>query len=119
MLVTVSRVLRWFAAVVVTLVAFAAGTWVAGAIVLPHLVANQADRWVIAAGCGVAVAALAAMWGYRCATPEAADAPDARGPAEPVVPAAGERSISVSGNLGGIASTGDNMVNVQGQAAKE
>jgi hypothetical protein len=118
-LVTVSKVLRWFVAVVVSLLAFAVGTWVAGAIVLPHLVADHADRWVIAAGCGVAVAALAAMWGYRYATADAADAPDARESAEPVVPAAGERSISVSGNLDGIASTGDNTVNIQGQAAKE
>lgn len=116
---TVSKVVRWFVAVVVTLLAFAVSTWVAGAIVLPHLVADHADRWVIAAGCGVAVAALAAMWGYRYATAEAADAPDACRPADLVVPAAGERSISVSGNLGGIASTGDNTVNVQGQAAKE
>ncbi|MGO8961941.1 MAG: hypothetical protein ACLQFR_31900 [Streptosporangiaceae bacterium] len=67
----------------------------------------------------VAVAALAAMWGYRYATAEAADAPKADSPAEPAVPTAGERSISVSGNLDGIASTGDNAVNVQGQAAKE
>ncbi|MGO8961940.1 MAG: hypothetical protein ACLQFR_31895 [Streptosporangiaceae bacterium] len=47
-----SRVLRWFVAIVVTLVAFAVGTWVAGAIVLPHLVTDHGDRWVIAAGCG-------------------------------------------------------------------
>jgi len=118
-LVTVSKVLRWFVAVVVTVVAFAVGTWTAGALVLPHLVTDHADRWVIAAGCGVAVAALAATWGYRFATAEAAEAPDVRGHAEPTMPAAGERSISVSGNLGGIASTGDNAVNIQGQAAKE
>ncbi len=111
--------MRWFVAVVVTVAAFVVGTWVAGAIVLPHLVADHADRWVIAVGCGVAVAALAAMWGYRYATAEAVDSPDDRGPAEPVVPAAGERSISVRGNLGGIASTGDNAVSIQRQAAKE
>ena len=116
---TVSRVLRWFVAILVTLAAFAVGTWAAGAIVLPHLVTDHGDRWVIAAGFGVAVAALAAMWGYRYATAEAADAPKADRPAEPVVPTAGERSISVNGNLDGIASTGDNAVNVQRQAAKK
>ena len=111
-----SRVLRWSVAIMVTLVAFAAITWAAGAVVLPHLIADHGDRWVIAAGCGVALAALAATWGYRYATAEAAGAPKAVRPAEP---APGERSISVNGNLSGIASTGDNALNVQGQAAKE
>jgi hypothetical protein len=115
----VSKVFRWFAAIVVTLAAFAVGTWVAGAIVLPHVISDHGDRWVIAAGCGVAVAALAAMWGYRYATAEPTDAPKAAGSAEPVVPAVGERSINVNGNLDGIASTGDNAWNVQGRTAKE
>jgi hypothetical protein len=118
-LVAVSKVLRWFVAGVLTVAAFTVGTWVAGAIVLPHLVADHADRWVIAVGCGAAVTALAAMWGYRYATAEAADAPKTDRPTGPTASAAGERSISVAGNLGGIASTGDNAVNVQGQAAKE
>ena len=113
--------LRWLVAGVVTLMVFAVCTWLAGAVVLPHLLRDHGDRWVIAAGCGVALAALAGLGAYRYATARAAGTSGERGTAEPepVVSGAGERSISVGGDLDGIASTGDNSVNVQRQAARE
>lgn len=59
--------LRWAVAVVVTIAAFAAATWICGAFVLPR---DGGVRWGIAGGLGVAVAALAALWGHSYATSE-------------------------------------------------
>ena len=58
--------LRWVVAVVVTIAAFAAATWVCGAFVLS--MRDGGVRWGIAGGLGVAVAALAALWGHSYAT---------------------------------------------------
>lgn len=67
---------RWSVAVLVTVAAFAVGTWVSGAIVLPGTVKDPAIRWSIAAAFGVAVAALAALWGHSFSTREqASDTP--------------------------------------------
>jgi hypothetical protein len=112
-----SRFWRWCVAVVVTVGAFGLCSWVSGAVALPYLVADHADRWVIAAGCGVAVAALAAAWGYGYATAPLDLVRDGL-PGQPSALAGGERSISVGGNLNGIASTGDNAVNSQARAAE-
>jgi hypothetical protein len=60
--------LRWAVAVLVTIAAFAAATWVCGAFVLP--MHDGGVRWGIAGGLGVAVAALAALWGHSYATAE-------------------------------------------------
>lgn len=58
--------LRWAVAVMVTIAAFAAATWICGAFVLP--MRDGGVRWGIAGGLGVAVAALAALWGHSYAT---------------------------------------------------
>jgi hypothetical protein len=62
------QALRWAVAVLVTIAAFAVATWVCGAFVLP--MRDGAVRWGIASGLGVAVAALAALWGHSYATAE-------------------------------------------------
>jgi hypothetical protein len=100
---------------VVTMAVFALCTWVAGAVVLPHLISDHTDRWALAAASGVALAGLAGMGGYRYATAEAEEATDVHGPTKPPVAPHGERSISISGDQNGIASTGDNAVNLQGR----
>ena len=112
------RFLRWCAALVATMAAFALITWVAGTVVLPHLISDHTDRWGVAAACGVAVAAAAAAWGNWFATRPASGEPD-HGVTGPGPSAAGPRSISVTGNLDGIASTGDNAVNTQVREGKE
>jgi hypothetical protein len=61
-------VLRWSVAVLVTIAAFAAATWTCGAFVLT--MRDSAVRWGIAGGAGVAVAALAALWGHSYASAE-------------------------------------------------
>jgi hypothetical protein len=61
-----SPTLRWAVAVLVTITAFAAATWVCGAFVRP--MRDGGARWGIAGGLGVAVAALAALWGHSYAT---------------------------------------------------
>jgi hypothetical protein len=99
---------RWLVAGAVTLAVFAAGAAGAGVLVLPHLMKSGADRWVVAAGVGVAVAALAALWGVSFARGESSDRP-----ADPAV--AGDRSIIVTGpgGISGQAATGDGAVNIQ------
>jgi len=59
---------RWAVAVLVTIAAFAVATWICGAFVLP--MHDDGVRWGIAGGLGVAVAALAALWGHSYATAE-------------------------------------------------
>lgn len=61
------KVARWSAATLVTMAAFAVGTWLCGAVILDHLLKDPAVRWGIASGLGVAVAALAALWGHSFA----------------------------------------------------
>ena len=55
-------VARWLVAVVVTVAAFGVSLWLCGALLLPLVLKSGADRWVVAAGLGVAVAALTALW---------------------------------------------------------
>jgi hypothetical protein len=63
--------LRWTVAAGVTIAAFTAATWTSGALVLPALkMHDPAIRWGIAGALGVAVAALAALWGHFYATGE-------------------------------------------------
>jgi len=94
-------------AVVVTVAAFGVSLWVCGALLLPLWLKSGADRWVVAAGLGVAVAALAALgcasWAGQSGPPSSSDS--SSGP--------GKRSISAGGDISGIASTGDGTTNVQ------
>jgi hypothetical protein len=80
---------RWTAAAAVTIAAFAAATSICGALVLPALkVHDPAVRWGIAGGLGVAVAALAALWGasYATAEPHQPQPGPTPGSASPVPP---------------------------------
>jgi hypothetical protein len=107
----VGRAVRWGAAGLVTAAAFGVVTWVAGAFLLPLVMTSSADRWVVAAGLGVAVAALAGLWGQSWATrePPAGPAAAAAAPAA----AGGARSVTAAGDITGIASTGDGATNTQ------
>jgi len=101
-----SRAGRWLVAVVVIVAAFGVSLWICGALLLPLWLKSGADRWVVAAGLGVAVAALAAVgcasWAGR-SDDESSDS--SSGPRK--------RSISAGGDISGIASTGDDTTNVQ------
>jgi hypothetical protein len=57
------RKTRWLVAFGVTAVVFAVSLWVSGALLLPLWVKSDSDRWVIASSLGVALAALAGLWG--------------------------------------------------------
>jgi hypothetical protein len=108
-----SRVARWCVAVLVTVAAFGVAAWVSGALLLPAVMRSGADRWVVAAGLGVAVAALAALWGHSWAARDDGDG-GTGGPAGAARRAAqGERSIAAGGDITGIASTGDDATNTQ------
>jgi hypothetical protein len=89
----------------VAIAAFGAATWLSGAFFLPLVMKSGADRWVVAAGFGVAVAALAALWGQSWVARATQD--------EPRTAAAGQRSITAAGDISGIASTGDDATNTQ------
>ncbi len=95
------RAVRWCLAGLVVVAAFGAATWVSAVFLLPPVIKSEADRWVVAAGLGVAVAALAAMWGQSWATPEQA------------AKETENRSITATGDISGIASSGDNATNTQ------
>ena len=97
-----SRAAKWLVAIVVTVAAFGLSLWVCGALLLPLWLKSEADRWVVAAGLGVAVAALAAL---GCAS--------WAGQSEDSSPGLGKRSISAGGDISGIASTGDGTTNIQ------
>jgi hypothetical protein len=85
--------LRWLVAVVVTIAAFAAATWVCGAFVLS--MHDGGVRWGIAGGLGAAVAALAALWGHSYATAEDQQPPAESAHAAP--PDTGRTSNKISG----------------------
>jgi hypothetical protein len=105
--VGVRRTVGWWVAGLVTVAAFGAATWVSGVFLLPLVMKSDADRWVVAAGLGVAVAALAALWGHSWATGE----PESL--AERSTATVGKRSITSARDISGIASTGDDATNTQ------
>lgn len=61
-------IFSWLIAALVTSGAFAMATWICGALVLPGLLKDSGVRWGLAGALGVAVAALAALWGHSYAT---------------------------------------------------
>lgn len=99
------RMLRWWASGLVVIAVFGVATWVSGAFLLPLVIKSAADRWVLAAGLGVAMAALAALWGQSWATDDS--------PAEPGDAKSANRSVTTGGNITGIVSTGDDTNNTQ------
>jgi hypothetical protein len=104
---------RWGAAVLVTVAAFGVATWASDAL-LSLVMTAEADRWVVAAGLGVAVAALAALWGHSWAARDRAASSGGDGPpSQPPAVAQGERSVAAGGDITGIASTGDDTTNTQ------
>jgi hypothetical protein len=113
-----SGVARWCAAVLVTVAAFGCAVWVSGAVLLPAVMTSGADRWVVAAGLGVAVAALAALGVHSWATREGETWPGGGGQASGSAAGAGrggpgERSITAGGDITGIANSGDDAANTQ------
>jgi hypothetical protein len=99
---TMSQAGKWLVAVVMMVAAFGVSLWVCGALLLPLWLKSGADRWVVAAGLGVAVAALAAL-GFASWAGQSEDASSG----------SGERSISAGRDISGIASTGDGATNVR------
>lgn len=85
--------IRWVAAALVTIAAFAVATWICGAFVLQ--VRDGGVRWGIAGGLGVAVAALAALWGHSYATGEH-EQPEHE-EAKPAAAGKGPASFTISG----------------------
>jgi len=79
--------IRWLVAGLVTAAVFAATLLVSAALVLPLWIKSDADRWVVAGSVGVAMAALAALWGAGFARREknggSAQAAQAAQPADP------------------------------------
>ena len=61
---------RWLVASLVTITAFAMATLICGALILPTVMKDPGVRWGVAGALGVAVAALAALWGHSFATAE-------------------------------------------------
>jgi hypothetical protein len=64
----VKQMTKWCIAGLVTITAFAVVTWICGSLALSPLSLDSGARWGIAASAGVAVAALAALWGHGFAT---------------------------------------------------
>jgi hypothetical protein len=107
----VNQVIRWCAAGLITAAVFSAGTVICGLLVLPLVLRSLADRWVVASALGVAVAALAALWGASWA--EEGNRQAARDNASqdgPEVAVTGGE-VSFGGDNYGIVSTGDHAAN--------
>lgn len=64
------RAARWLVAAGTTLAVFAVFLWVSGVFILPFWIKSGSDRWVIATGAGLAIGALAALWGVSFARRE-------------------------------------------------
>jgi hypothetical protein len=99
------RFVRWVVAALVTAAAFAVPTWICGALVLPSVLKDPAIRWGLACALGVAMAALAALWGHDFATQTQENAGDRESPGR-VVRASGGRAVAVGGSNRGSISTG-------------
>lgn len=114
-----SRAIRWCVAGLITVASSAVVIWVAGAFVLPAMLKSDADRWVVAAALGGAVAAIVALCGRSWATRKDESAPDDKESTDSVdghqIITDGKRSIVAGGDISGIASTGDDATNVQQQ----
>jgi hypothetical protein len=63
-----NSIVRWFVAGLVTIAAFGVAAWTAEALALPHVIKDPGIRWGLAGALGVAVAAIAALWGHSFAT---------------------------------------------------
>ena len=93
---------RWLLAVVVTVVAFMVPTVVCGVWLLPTWLKDAPTCWAVASGLGVAVAALAALWGHGFATGD-----ETKQTAADRATASGRQAIAFNGSVTGNVSTGD------------
>lgn len=111
------RVNRWMVAGLVTAAVFGLITWVAGGFLLPLVMASEANRWVIAAGAGVALAAVSAIgivpWAARGGNTQPEGVAQSVPPSTSIVSPTEDKSINAGGDISGIASTGDNTINIQ------
>lgn len=98
------QAVRWLIAALAVVAVFGVVTWVSGAFILPLWLSSGADRWVVAAAAGVALAALAALGAYGWAS-RTGDDKQATG--------SGDGTVGVGRDNTGIISTGDNATNVQ------
>jgi hypothetical protein len=99
---------RWWVAGLVTMLTFTVCAWICGALILPTVINDPNVRWGLAGGLGVAVAALAALWGHSFATAQS-EAPTSL---KSAVNRPQSEAIAVGGENTGIISTGGNAVNV-------
>lgn len=83
---------RWLVAALVTVAAFASVTWICGAVVLAAFMGDVGARWGIAGALGVAVAALAALWGHAFATREVTPETGSGGDISAALPGSGSGS---------------------------
>jgi hypothetical protein len=100
-----SQLLRWSRAAIVTVAVFSTVTGICGLSLRP-LIHSGSDRWVIGSALGVAVAALAAMWGASWAARDEQEETGRGGSGRSVHAASG--GIAIGGDNRGIASTSGN-----------
>jgi hypothetical protein len=108
----VGRTGRWLLAGLISMAAFAGAAWISGAVLLVPLLASSTDRWAVASGIGVSVAAFAAMWGQWWAGQVSPTAEEHVKTASgvTVVP---NGTINIGRDNTGIASTGNEATNIQ------
>ena len=106
------RVGRWLLAGLISMVAFAGAAWISGAVLLVPLLVSTTDRWAVASGIGVSVAAFAAMWGQWWAG-QASPAAEEHVKAASGVAVVHDGPINIGRDNTGIASTGDGATNIQ------
>jgi hypothetical protein len=94
-------VVRWMIAALVTIAAFAVIAWICGAVVLVPFLRDPGVRWGVAGALGVAVAALAALWGHSFATAEGASEPVSGNDGREAVPGpgSGDTDNTISGGV--------------------
>lgn len=73
------RKVRWLMAFGVTSVVCVVSLWISGAFILPLWVKSDTNCWVIASSIGVALAAVAALWGKTFAQSENKETNDPSG----------------------------------------
>ena len=95
------QIAKWLVAIVATIAAFGAASWICGELILPAVMKNSGIRWGLAGALGVAVAALAAMWGLSFAatgrSSGIAPSDDSGAPAEIAKAGSGDTRNKISG----------------------
>jgi hypothetical protein len=102
--------IRWLMALLATGAVFTGSAWLCGSFLM-RSIAPADVRWLLAVGLGSALAALAALWGKWWATRDDAYTQTSASGSGKRAKTRGDRSIAAGGDIG-IASTGDNAVNL-------